>query len=84
MTEAPKWAELLPELPRLLHSKLAEPPQQALALQTQLQLSQLVQANASIKRRLWWVGAVAFAALLGLFMTSYVLWQLMRVMHDVL
>jgi ubiquinone biosynthesis protein len=84
MTEAPKWAELLPELPRLLHSKLAAQPQQTLALQTQLQLSQLSQANASFKRRLWWVGAVAFAALLGLFMTSYVLWQLMRVMHDVL
>jgi hypothetical protein len=43
-----------------------------------------MQTNAKIKRRLWWVGVVAFAALLGLFMTSYVLWQLMRVMHDVL
>jgi ubiquinone biosynthesis protein len=80
--EAPKWAELLPELPRLLHSKLGQVSNHAATVQVQQQLAVLMQANTSLKRRLWWVGLLSVAAILGLMATSYVLWQLIRVMHD--
>ncbi len=82
MLEAPKWAELLPELPRLLHSKLGESPSNHASVQMQQQLAQLLHANQAMKRRLWWVGAIACGAFIGLLTSSYVLWQLMRVMHE--
>jgi hypothetical protein len=73
---------LLPELPRLLHTKLAEKPNDASALALSLKLNELIIAQRGLKRRLWVVGALAVAALLTCVVMSYVLWQLMRIMHE--
>jgi ubiquinone biosynthesis protein len=84
MAEAPKWADLLPELPRLLHSQLNQAPAHTLSAHVQQQLTMLTQAHTQFKKRLWWVAAFALSAVLGLLGTSYVLWQLIRVMHEAL
>jgi ubiquinone biosynthesis protein len=82
MAEAPKWAELLPELPRLLHSRLAEKPSDANNQALALQLGTVLVQQRRLKRNLWFVGVLAISALLACVAMSYVLWQLMRVMHE--
>ncbi len=82
IAEAPKWAELLPELPRLLHSKLAEKQNHSIHPATTLQLAQLQAQQRSTKRWLWGLGVLSASALLVCLGLSVVLWQLMRVMHE--
>jgi ubiquinone biosynthesis protein len=84
MAEAPKWAELMPELPRLVHSKLAEKQNAAPNAQLQFQLATLTVQQRNLKRWLWGVGVLAFSAVVSCLALSYVLWQLMRVMHEVM
>jgi ubiquinone biosynthesis protein len=82
MSEAPKWAELMPDLPRLLHTKLSEKPQGAPSAALIAKLDEVLIAQRSLKRRLWGVGVLAFTALFTCMVMAYALWQLMRVMHE--
>ena len=84
LKEAPKWAELMPELPRLLHTKLAEKPMQAYNLAHTQQIAQLQRQQRSTKRWLWCVAGLATIASFACIAMCYVLWQLMRVMHEVM
>ncbi len=84
MTEAPKWAELLPELPRLLHSKLLQQPSGEANTALAVQINTLTTQHRSLKRWLWSAGVLAILALVACTALSFVLWQLMRVMHEVM
>jgi ubiquinone biosynthesis protein len=84
MAEAPKWAELMPELPRLLHSKLAEKQNAESNARIEFQLAALTSGQRSLKRWLWWVGVLAFSAVVSCLALAFLLWQLMRVMHEVM
>ena len=55
--EAPRWATLLPQLPRLAHQALAAPPQAALAEE----LAALRAVQAAQRRRLSWLVALVAA-----------------------
>jgi ubiquinone biosynthesis protein len=84
ITEAPKWAELMPELPRLLHSKLAEQTHPTPNAEWAMQLGTLIQQQRSTKRWLWVLGVLALSAISACVVMSYLLWQLMRVMHELM
>lgn len=58
--EAPQWAVLLPQLPRLVHQVLSNPPQDALVAE----LSALREEQARQRRRLTWLVAVAATELM--------------------
>jgi ubiquinone biosynthesis protein len=57
--EAPQWAALLPQLPRLMHHALSNPPQAALANE----LAALRDEQARQRRRLTWLVALVAAQL---------------------
>ncbi|MGA8054279.1 MAG: ubiquinone biosynthesis regulatory protein kinase UbiB [Burkholderiales bacterium] len=59
--EAPQWAQLVPQLPRLLYRRLAEPPSAELGAE----IERLAVEQARMRRRLAIVGLLA-AALLAL------------------
>jgi ubiquinone biosynthesis protein len=82
MAEAPKWAELMPEMPRLLHQTLSQSRVSGQNEMFAVQLNAIQQTNQQLKRRLWWMGAFNCVCLGGIAVIGYVLWQLMRVMHD--
>ena len=82
MAEAPKWAELLPELPRLLHSKLNEKPREASNQVLAVQLSTMQVQQRRLKRTMRFLAVLTISALLACVALSYIVWQLMRVMHE--
>jgi ubiquinone biosynthesis protein len=85
MSEAPRWAQHLPELPRLLHGALA---QQASASHAPLLLAQAAQLatlkaqQARQRRWLWVLAGLAVAALLASASLSLMLWPLIGIMQD--
>lgn len=82
--EAPKWAELLPELPRLLHAKLSEKPNVEQAARTQDLLVALQAQLRSTRRWVWGLGVMTVVLVCGLVVMAYIGWHLAQVLSEVL
>ncbi len=80
--EVPQWAELLPELPRLIHRNLraTTDPQHAFELQTQL--AQLMITQVQLRRRVRWLTVLSACLVLGFISCAYVLWHLVRFISE--
>lgn len=81
--EAPQWAQLLPDLPRLIHQKLSEPPAKQ-ELDTRV-LEHLRELSKS-QRRLHWLMALLSAGLISMGLVVayliFALWHFFSVVGD--
>jgi ubiquinone biosynthesis protein len=68
--EAPKWSALLPQMPRLLHQALINPPS---SKQQDAQMAQLLAQNQRMGRRMTYL-TVAVVLLLLLNIISFFIW----------
>jgi ubiquinone biosynthesis protein len=68
--EAPKWSALLPQMPRLLHQALVNPPS---SKQFDLHMAQLLEQNQRMSRRMTYL-TVAIVTILLLNILSFFIW----------
>jgi ubiquinone biosynthesis protein len=69
-SEAPKWSALLPQMPRLLHQALINPPSSQLQEQ---QMKQLLEQNQRLQKRMTILTVIVSAVVL-LEIASFILW----------
>ena len=82
MSEAPKWAELLPELPRLLHESLARKPEIKNDARLEAMLAGMLAQQRSTRRWVWGLTALSLTLLAIVSALSYTLWHLAQVMAE--
>ena len=82
--EAPKWAELLPELPRLLHTKLSEKPSHAVSAEQTRIVQRLERQQRSLRRWVFGLAVLNLTALVAVAAMAYVLYRALHAIAEVI